>query len=145
MFNLWNLSVRDIYNLPRLAWMFIVENLLSIHHGFKTDLLSHYQKKFKSLLNCNATPVRILANMLRSDLHSVTGWNLDMIMMTARIDPLVISRSALIDRLRVRRKIPDREEWILEVVSQLLEERDASEGVEDREEIEQMMNVITIA
>ena len=145
MFNLWNSSVRDIYNLPRMSWTFIVENLLSIHHGFKIDLLSHYQKNFKSLLNCNATPVRILATMLRSDLHSVTGQNLDMIMTTAGIDPFVISRSALFDRLRVRRKIPDREEWILEVVSQLLEERDASEGVEDREEIEQMLNIITIA
>ena len=142
MFNLSNSLVRNIYNLLSMFQNFIVENLLSIHHGFKIDLLSHYQKK---LLNCNASPVRILATMLRSDLRLVAGQNIAMITIEAKIDLLVVSQAALIDRLSVRRKIPDRDDWILEVVSQLIEELEASNDIEVREEIRQMLDIISIA
>ena len=110
---------------------YIVENLLSIHHGFKVDLISHYQKIFKSLLNSHAAPVRILALMLRSDLCSVTGQNLATVMAEVKIDPSVVSRKSLIKRLRDRRGIPDGEEWILEVVSDLLEELDITDDTEE--------------
>ena len=137
--------MRDIYNLPRMSLTYIVENLLSIHHGFKVDLMSCYQKYFKSLLNTNATPVRILTSMLRSDLCLVTGQNLAMIMSEAKIDPLEVSQRSLIERLRVRRKIPDGKDWILEVVSGLLDELDGSDDIDVREETREMLDAISIA
>ena len=86
VFNLWNYSVRDIYNLPRMSRTYIIENLLSIHHGFKVDLMSHFQKFYRSLYNSPSLPVRILATMLRTDVRSVTGQNLAMITAEAKVD-----------------------------------------------------------
>ena len=85
--NLWNLSVRDIYNLPRTARTYLIENMCSIHYGFRLDILSRFQKFAKSLFKCPIGPVRTLATMLRTDVRSVFGQNLAFIAKEAGIDP----------------------------------------------------------
>ena len=40
IYNLWNTMVRDVYDLPRMTMSYIVEQLLSVHHGFKVDIMS---------------------------------------------------------------------------------------------------------
>ena len=44
VFNLWNMSVRDIFDLPRTTRTYLIENMCSIHHGFRQDILSRFQK-----------------------------------------------------------------------------------------------------
>ena len=66
-YNLWNTTVRDVYGLPRMSRSYIVEYLLSVHHGFNVDIMSRFQKFYVNLLKSPSTPIRVLAAMLRSD------------------------------------------------------------------------------
>ena len=37
IYNLWNITVRDVYDLPRMTRRYIIEQLISVHHRFKVD------------------------------------------------------------------------------------------------------------
>jgi len=141
--NLWNLSVRDIYNLPRTARTYLIENMCSIHHGFRLDILSRFQKFAKSLFKCPIGPVRTLATMLRTDVRSVFGQNLAFIAKEARIDPLATSRKDLIRKLFKRREPPTGDEFIIDVVCELYKGLQMENSDQEREEIIEMIYIIS--
>ena len=66
-------------------------------------------------------------------------------MAEAKIDPLVVSRKTLIKRLRDRREIHTGEEWVLEAVSDLMEELDVVGDTEEMEQIKEMVDIISMA
>ena len=86
-----------------------------------------------------------MATLLRTDLCSVTGQNLAMITAEAKIDPLAISRQTLIKRIGDRREIPSGDEWVLEAVSDLMEELDIVGNTEEMEQIRETLDVISMA
>ena len=120
VFNLWNATVRDVFDVPRSTRTHIVENLLSMHRGFKVDLLSRYQKFYMSLLRSPSMPVRVLSALLRNDVRSCSGRNLALITEEAGVDPLAVPKKKLEERLTKRRQVPDTEEWVLEEVNNML-------------------------
>ena len=65
--------------------------------------------------------VRVLAQILRTDLYSVTGQTPAMITTEAKIDLVVVTRKDLIRRLDVCRDIPEGGKLMIETVSDLLE------------------------
>ena len=64
IYNLWNTMVRDVYDLPRMTRRYIVEQLLSVHHRFKVDIMSHFQKFYLNLLRSPSQPTRVLAAII---------------------------------------------------------------------------------
>ena len=120
IFNLWNSSVRDLYDVPRNTRTYIVENLLSTHHGFKVDLMTRYQKFYTNLLKSPSYPVRILSAMLRSDVRSCSGRNIAFITDEAGVDPLSISKGILTKKLDKKREIPENEAWVLDEINDML-------------------------
>ena len=87
IYNLWNTMVRDVYGLSRMTRSYIMEQLLSVHHGFKVDILSHFQKFYWKLLQSPSQPIRVLAAMIQSNVCSVSEKNFAKISMEAGIDP----------------------------------------------------------
>ena len=144
VFNLWNSSVRDIYNLPRAARTYLIENVLSTHHGFKTDIMSRFQKFVKSLFNCPMAPVRMLASMLRTDVWSVFGKNIACITKEVGRNPLEISRMELIRKLSSRQEPPCGDEFMIDVFRELYDGLQ-SEDTEGRGEINNMIYVISMS
>ena len=145
VFNLWNSSVRDIYNLPRTARTYLIENVCSIHHGFRLDILSRFQNFAKSLFNCLIAPIRILAAMLRSDVRSVFGQNIAFIAKEAWIDPLVTSRKELIRKLFKRHEAPANDEFMIDVVHKLYEGLQMEESDQGRQDIKDMIYIISMS
>ena len=142
VYNLWNSSVRDIFNLPREARTYLIENVCSIHHGFKTDILSRFQKFAKSLFKCPIAPVRILATMLRSDVRSIFGKNIAYIEKITGINPLEMSRNDLINKVSVPREAPEGEQFMIEVVSDLYNVLQGEQVETERTLIHDMIHVL---
>ena len=107
IFNIWNSTVRDVYNVPRMTRTYIVENLLSIHRGFKADIMSRFVKFYKNLLSSPSSHVRILAALLHTDVRSTTGHNLALIATDIEGDPLAMTKRELMVALDKRKEDPD--------------------------------------
>ena len=98
----------------------IVENLLSIHHGFKVDLILRYQKFYNSLLRSPSHPVRLLAALNRYDMRTTCGRNLASITKFAGVDPLSISRAKLLVLCYKPREVLEEDNWVLEDLNDLI-------------------------
>ena len=87
-----------------------MEQLLSVHHRFKVDIMSCFQKFYWKSLKSLSQSVRVLAAMIQSDVCTVHGKNLAKISKDAGTDPLAISRKDLIRKLDKQRMAPEGEE-----------------------------------
>ena len=86
---------------------YVVENLLSIHRGFKTDIMSRFVKFYKNLLKGPSTPVRILAALMHTDIQSTSGQNLALITTEIGKDPFTLNKKTLDESLEKRCDIPE--------------------------------------
>ena len=138
--------MRDIYNLPRNARTYLVENILSSHHGFKSDITSRFQKFAKSLFSCPIPAVRVLASMLRTDVRSVFGNNIAFLTREIGKNPLEISRSELIRKISCKQPPPPGNEFMLDVFNELYDcLQDGGTGAVETEEIHVMLHVLSVS
>ena len=149
IYNLWNSTVRDVYDVPRMTRSYIVENLLSVHKGYKVDLMTRYQKFYMNLLKSLSHLVRVLLSILRTDIRSVSGRNQSMITKEAGVDPLAILRRTLLSKLDKRKAVPLEDEWLLEVINNLLVELAMMDaeclGGEARDQLKDTIDVLCVS
>ena len=136
------MSVRDIFDLPRTTRTYLIENVCSIHNGFRQDILSRFQKFVKNLFKSPIGSVRILASMLRTDVRSVFGKNLAFIAKEAGIDPLTITRKELKEKLFKQKEPPEGDKIFIDVFHELLESLQRVTSYEDLEEVTEMIHII---
>ena len=72
IFSAWNVTVRNVFSLPRNAHRYIVESISDICHP-KVLLCSRYMKFIESLQTCKKSCVRYLALLVKDDRRTVTG------------------------------------------------------------------------
>ena len=140
------MTCRDIHDLPRATRTYLIDNVFSLHHGFKVDIFSRFQRFSLSLLNSPLAPIRTLARILRSDVRSTFGQNLAKIGREAGIDPLATTKRDLISRLAKRAVVPDGGEIMIEVVRQLYSEsRQGDLTQPEKEELKDHLDVAAVA
>ena len=120
--NIWNMTCRDIHNLPLETRTYLIDHVFSHHQGFKMDIFSRFQRFSLNLLNSPLAPVRSLAGILRNDVQLSFGHNLAKIGSLASIDPLATSKNDLISRLTEKKEIPIKGEVVIEAVKLLYAE-----------------------
>ena len=76
-FKSWNTSIKLIHDVPRSTYTYLVEGYFA--NGFvslRNRALSRYSNFFHKLLTSPSREIRLLANIVSRDPHSVTAKNI---------------------------------------------------------------------
>ena len=120
-FKSWNTCVKLIHQVPRSTYTYLVEGFLaSSQTSLRNQILGRYTAFFRKLLNSPSKEVRILASMVSRDPRSTTCKNLRYLRQVTQLE-LVEEYSAL--RIKAAlpvKQVPEREEWRLGLLSNLM-------------------------
>ena len=75
IYKAFNVSVRNTFQVPRETHRYLIENICETFHP-QVFLSSRYVKFHTSMLNCNKSSIRTIANFFHSDQRTVYGKNL---------------------------------------------------------------------
>ena len=98
IFNTWDVTVKDAYEIPRSTHKYIAENLTE-YPTIKTDLITRYRKFVINLCTSPSKEIRTLVNFLRSDVRSIVGDNIRYLCSQCNVNPTEISRKKLVLKL----------------------------------------------
>ena len=137
----WNVTVRNIFNLPRNTHRYLIETVSNTQHP-KTMLCSRYVKFIDSLIKSKKRCVRNLSLLVKNDRRTMVGKNLSNIAYDCGVRREFLQCS---DAKQMRYwSIPAQERWRSSLLLELLEVRSQRSEVMsfDREEIEAMITHI---
>ena len=139
IFSSWNVTVRNVFNLPRNTHRYLIESVSNMQHP-KMMLCSRYIKFMDSLVKCNKRCVRNLALLVRNDRRTIVGKNISNIAYDCGV-----VRESLQYRDAKRSKywsVPALERWRPSILLELLDVRSQKSVVRnfDYEEINLMIN-----
>ena len=81
-FNSWNTAIKLAWDCPRGTRTYLVQQVLACGtSSARTDILTRYSKFFKGLRNSPSREVAVLANFIARDRRSVTGSNVQLVML----------------------------------------------------------------
>ena len=135
----WNTACRIAFNVPRTTHRYLIETISGCVHP-KVFLSSRFVKYHLILINCNKSPIRLLANVSKNDLRTVYGSNLHNISVECdtpvdKLNPCTVK--ATMEYF----KTPVGEEWRHNVLKELLDDTVEIYGLE-RTEKHQFINFL---
>ena len=142
----WNVNLRILFDIPREAHCWIVEELSEGRH-FLQMVYSRFAK-YIMMVKKNKRPfLRCLYDVVKDDVKTTTGSNIRTLLLTTGVDPRFMSRHLLKDW----RVYPPQDNWTVPLLSSLLELRagnwevlfDDEEDDLQNDEIDFMIEAVT--
>ena len=142
IFSAWNVTVRNIFSLPRDTHRYIVEGISDICHP-KVLLCSRYMKFIESLQRSKKSCVRYLALLVKDDRRTVTGRTISAIARDCGTERAILS-SKDVKNMKYF-EVPTEEVWRNPFLGELLEVRAGRSiipGVE-MDELEELIKFVS--
>ena len=114
----YNISVRNMYNLPRETHRYIIEPVTGKMH-LKLILIKRFLQFREQVAKCPKSLVKDLYNIFQYDASSLTGSNLRKIMLMCDKSSIKDVKVIDIDQLSYF-KCPDNEVWRLSLINELV-------------------------
>ena len=141
IFSSWNVTVRNIFKLPRSTHRFFIEAVSNCAHP-KTMMYTRYLRFQETMKSCSRLCVRFLVNLVSDDRRTLMGRTLEKMS-----DECLVRRELLSSS--VARNVryytpPPEEEWRIPLLAELLNARDGRAEIEgiDAADIECMINEV---
>ena len=119
----WNTSVKLAHNVPRGTKTFLVDNFLA--DSFPPviqELYARYVKFLKALRTSPSQEIKHLFNMVKTDVQSNTGLNINMIQRDTSLDPCKVN-SSQVRSVKMKTEVPENDVWRIPLLKKLLEQR----------------------
>ena len=141
VFRSWNSAVKLAWRVPRTTHTYFVDHLLGTGMpSAREKLLSQYVGFHRKLQTSSSKEIRVLSYVTARNAQTVTGKNLLHIEAEFQLNPWVDSISKFKGKT-LRKDIPSVDQWRLEVLKKLLDQRrDMEVCGEDVEEISSLIN-----
>ena len=141
IFSSWNVTVRNIFKLPRTTHRFFIESVSDCAHP-KTMMYTRYLRFQESMKSCSRLCVRFLVNLVSDDRRTLMGRTLEKMS-----NECLVSRELLTSSVarNVRYFIPPPgEEWRIPLLAELLDARDGRAEImgTDAADVEFMINEV---
>ena len=135
VFRSWNTCVKLAWGVPRWTHNYFVEHILSagIPH-IRQQVLCQYLGFFKKLISSDSEEIRLVANIAGRDANSVMGTNLRKIEEEFGIDPWR-ANSGQLHQIYEFYPVPAGDEWRLQLLSKLLDQRRVMAVCEERTKV----------
>jgi hypothetical protein len=144
-FNSWTTAVKLAWDCPRGTRTYLVQQVLACGtSSARTDILTRYCKFFKSLRNSPSREVAVLANLIARDRRSVTGSNVQLVMLESGCNVWTDSpgkvRAGLMKKETVA--VEDCDQWRVKYLGTLLEHRQEWQYLGYEEEVEGIQKLV---
>ena len=141
IFSSWNVTVRNIFKLPRTTHRFFIEPISNCTHP-KTMMLTRFWRFQETMKACSKLCVRFLVNLVNNDRRTLMGRTLDKMSNECLVSRELLTFSVV--RNSEYFAPPPEEEWRIPLVSELLDVRDGQAVIPgiDMQELEFMMNEV---
>ena len=120
IFSSWNVTVRNVYNIPWTTHRYLIEGVSNSVHP-KTMMCSRLVKFLECLKSCSKGSVRYLVNLVYNDRRTLTGRTVTKIARDCDVERSTLCSS--IAKSLVYRAPPLEEEWRLPLLKELLDVR----------------------
>jgi hypothetical protein len=140
-FRSWNTCVKLVHDIPRSTFTYLVEGYFAKSFPtLRNQVLSRYPSFFQKLLTSPSKEIRLLANIVSRDPHSVTAKNIKYIAELTKFSPWDFSSLKIKEALPVK-IIPESETWRLGLLGTLYGMRWTQDiCVEDSRKISAMLH-----
>ena len=119
----WNTCVKLVWDVPRSTHNYFVEHLLAKDFAsVKEKIFSQYTRFVQKLRQSTSKEVRILQNIVKNDVRSVTGRNCLMLAQEFDIDPNTVGSQKFKDLYQCY-GIPGQDLWRISILDTLLQNR----------------------
>ena len=129
------MAIRQAWRVPNTTHRYFIEPLSKCLHP-KVMLACRYSSFVTSLLNSNKISVRVTARLLSKDLSTVTGRNLQSIAKECGLKRWQDDRSLSSEQIKTKMKyfrVPETEEWRLDILGEIMAAETSIEGFTDDE------------
>ena len=139
IFSSWNVTVRNIFRLPRTTHRFFIEAVSDCTHP-KTMMCTRFMRFVENMKTCTKLSVRYLVNLVIDDRRTLVGRTLDRIKNECQTDREHLTHA--VARNMMYFPPPPAEEWRIPLVLELLDARDGRIEIPgiDAKCIEEMIN-----
>ena len=120
IFSTWNVTVRNVFDLPRTTHRYLIEGLSDSVHP-KTMLCSRFVQFMEVVSKSSKSNVRYLANLVWNDRRTLVGRTLTRIAQDCHTDRAALSST--VARKLVYRKPLKENEWRIPLLRELLDGR----------------------
>ena len=119
----WNTSAKLVHNVPRSCHTYLVEKVLAPEFlPTKVGLMSRFAKFFRSVSESPSLEISVLAKIVYSDVRSTTSKNMLFIKRETGLDPFYVSMQDISNSVKPA-EVPKNDEWRIEYLKKLLQER----------------------
>ena len=135
LYRAWNVAIRQAWGVPNTTHRYFIEPLSKCLHP-KVMLACRFSIFVTSLLNSNKFGVRLTARLLSKDLSTVTGRNLQNIARECGMKKWQDDRPLSCEQIKTKMKyfrVPETEEWRLDILSEIMAAETSIEGFTDDE------------
>ena len=140
IYTAWNTACRILFEIPRTSHRYLIEPISKSTHP-KVFLSSRFVKYHMTLINSNKSAIRCLANLVKNDLRTVYGGqNLYEISVECKSNINDLSPAMVKNNMNYF-PIPEKEEWRLQVLEELLNDSLELSGF-DKNELKEFIDFI---
>ena len=140
--NTYNVSIRAMFDIPRQTHKYFIEPLTQQKH-LKALLIRRFLSFIEQIKKCPKDVVKVVLNTIKHDVASTTGSNLrNILLMMGKDNPDDLCPE---DSNLVRyHPIPEEESWRLQILTELLNERQHNLNIEGftTEELDDLVHII---
>ena len=123
VYRCWNTCVKLVWDLPRSTHNYFVEHLLAKDWvSVREKILVQYVKFLQRLSRSVSAEVRILQNIVKADVRSVTGKNCLKLSQEFSLDPSRDSASLFHGAYKLY-GLPEQDDWRIPLLNTLLNQR----------------------
>ena len=124
LFTSWNITIRMVFKLPNMTHRYLIESVSNCPH-VKVMLSSRFIQFHKSLMENKKSCIRLLSNLCVSNLKTKHGRNLSQIQRDLDCSEEELSSFFIKNKMQYK-TLPDKEQWRLPLLLNLLEIRNNS-------------------
>ena len=127
IFSTWNVSIRNIFSLPRTTHRYFIEDISACVHP-KTMLCSRFVKFIEGVSSCNKFSIRYLGNLVKDDRRTLVGRTLSRIASDCNIPRASVTYNTV---KKLKYRIPtEKDMWRVPFLKELLSVRQGEMEVE---------------
>ena len=142
LYTSFNVAARNILRVHRCTHRYLLEPLLQSRH-LKTMILSNFVSFYKSLINNEKLPIRILARLQEYDEMSVLGRCLSKLSTLCNVDRSCLNAKIVKEKICYQ-PVPDSEAWRIPIAYELLQYREDNFVIPgfDRDEMKELLDYV---
>ena len=124
-FSAWRTCVKLAWQLPRATHTYLVDHFLSCDMtSVRTDVLARYAKFLQGLRNSPSREVAVMFGVVRGDVQTTTGYNVNLIRLETAMDP-TSATPASVKKVLIKQlpAVPVRDRWRMGYLGSMLKSR----------------------